>query len=256
MEQNMPTDPIGGCPPKDEETGIKRCTPKELIRHEPKDLEVPERTEVFLSPFEREFADHYFRVELKSHQDLRLLGLLPSGIPEDKLLQAMAADDEEARKLAHTKQTAQVDRACHCESNGGPMVRPYGVGLRRDYARIRKSYHPATAALLSDYYRTRVEWDSPLPGILRYWANRLALAGEISMYVPLFRDITINRGATLTVDPSDKLLLAGSIWIHRAGQLVHRGGYLKIWAKSILQFSDFNDIIRTEARNFPWKPNP
>lgn len=139
-------------------------------------------------------------------------------------MRRIAMDDEEARKLADKMMDTAERRGCGCKDEQLQASRSYGSDLRRLYTSTRKGYHPALAQLLSEHLSARVEADSPFPGIIRKWAT----LNNTSLISAIFQDITINRGATLSVDANTTSLLAGTIWIHRTGRLVSQGNYLKI----------------------------
>jgi hypothetical protein len=230
--------------------GIVLCNVQEALAREPRDLEVPEGTEVLLSPYEREHKEYFVRVELKSFEDLKMFGLVPRGLSEEKVRRAISKDDEEVHKLASKMLDTQARQGCGCEDHQPQSSRSYGSDLRRLYTSTRNRYHPSLANLLSAHLSARVEWDSALPGIIRRWVS----ITNVSLISTLFRDITINRGATLAVDKSAKSLLAGTIWIHRSGRLVSQGSYLKIWAHAISSFTDVKIIDHVTALDkLPWR---
>ncbi len=230
-------------------SGIELCSVKEVLTREPRDLEVPENTEMLLSPYEREHSEYFVRVELKSFEDLKTLGFVPRGLSEEKVRHAISMDDEEARNLADKLLDTQARQRCSCENHQPQTSRSYGSDLRRLYTSTRNRYHPSLAKLLAEHLSARVEWDSPLPGIIRRWI----LFTDISLVSALFRDITINRGATLSVDKSARSLMAGTIWIHRTGRLVSQGSYLKIWAHAISSFTNVSIIQTTAFDKLPWR---
>ena len=222
---------------------VKLRTAKEVLGQASRRIEVPENVELMLSPAIPEFADSFSRVQLNSYADLQLLGFAPRKLAEEKIRNAITADDDEVYKLASI--IPHSFTSCECEDQGANVKRPPRNRLRTAYNRIRKSHNPNLATLLSDHYSTRIDWDSPVAGITRKWIMYLLFNPII--IVSLFEDITINRNATLTVDASAKSLMAHNIWIHRTGTLNQQGGYLKIWANSINSFRDYIDVVAVDA---------
>lgn len=236
--------------------GVRLMTASDFIRREPQDLEVPEGEEMTLWADDEQFAERFARIQVNSHKDLQLLGLLPRRLEVDKLLSVIRMDDESAQRIAQ-EQSDRGGRAkpcgCGCDDEGADDE-PYGRNLRRMTQNVRKGHHPMLANLLSDHYSARVHLDSSLAAVTWKWATSIEQQGSVSVIATLFRDITINRGATLRVDKASKLLMAGNIRIHRTGQLVYQGGYLKIWAHSIVAFNDFSEVANID-HIFPWLQN-
>ena len=231
---------------------VKLCTAKEALNHETRRIEVPENTELLISPADPEFAGSFSRVQLNSYGDLQILGFVPRKLAEEKVVKPMAADDAEVYKLASSMPVLPT-RSCDCGGHGTDAARSRGSSLRSTYNSVRKSHNPALASLLSDHFGTSIPWDSASAGIVRKWSLYLRLKPEV--IVLQLEDITINRNATLAVAPSAKSLMAYNIWIHRTGRLVQQGSYLKIWANSINYFRDFPSTIAVEvARKIapPW----
>jgi hypothetical protein len=236
---------------------VKVLTAKEALRQDLRDLEVPAGATVMLSPYEREFADYFVRVPVKSFDDLQTIGLVPRGLAEDKVRRAIAADDEEAYKIAQTI-LANYSARGGCECGEKTAARAPLNNLRQHYASTRKSFNPALARVVSEHLQTRVTWDSTVAGIVRNWtafADRgfsAATTLNPSVLLAVSRDIIINRGATLQVEASTHSLLAGTIWIHQTGKLVHGGGYLKIWAAAISRYTNLITSV-TAIEKIPWK---
>lgn len=231
--------------PRDEAcVEIKLYTAKDALKREASRIEVPENTEMLLSPTNREFASYFAQVEIKSYEDLQLLGFVPRRLSEEKVRQAIAADDDEVYKIASSSMAQKSAHDCNCGNQDAYAEKPYGSSLRTNYNSIRKRHNPALARLLSDHLNTHVSWDDPSASIVRKWALSSRIRAISSL---LFEDITINRNATLAVAANTKSLLAHNIWIHQTGRLVQQGSYLKIWANSINTFSGFVSITAADA---------
>ena len=251
------------CPPDegpDNPPEIAVVSAAEALRQDLRDVEVPAGQSVMLSPYEREYADCFARVAVRNYDDLQTLGLVPRGLSEDRVRRAIADDDEETYKAAREMLASQPapHGGCECKPEAAGSA---NVGtLRQHYSRARRSFNPALSRLLSDHLKTRVEWDSPVAGVVRRWASYAADAGLyadtnfiVSVQILRLRDIIIGPGATLHVDPGTQDLLAATIWIHQTGRLRHGGGYLKIWASAISRYRDLHiQIEATPAASIPW----
>ncbi len=219
-----------GCPE------VRLLTAKDALRLELRPIEVPENAEILLSPANPEYASCFARVRLKSYEDLQTLGFVPRRLAEEKVRQAMAADDGEVYDLAG-KMLRQSSGECGCSKGAAHVTVLRGSPIRSVYNNIRKRHNPALARVLADHYGTQMAWDTPVPAIVRKWVVAVRLNPEI--IIALLGDITIHKNATLAVAASSKSLMAWNIWIHTTGRLVQQSSYLKIWANSINRFTNF-----------------
>lgn len=221
---------------------VKLCTAKEVLRREVRQIVVPENAELLLSPSHPELAHCFVRAHIKSYEDSQLLGFVPRKLSEEKVRQAIAADNEEVFRLASSIVSQLSPHNCECQNESERTSVSFRGSLRATYDRIRKAHNPALGRLLSDHFGAHVPWDDPLASITRKWI--LALDNKIyatrPILVALTADITINRDASLIVDAGLKSLLAHDVWIHRRGRLVQRGSYIKIWANSVQSFQDLH----------------
>ena len=215
---------------------IRTLKAKEVLKLELRPIEVPEGAEVVLSPADPEYASCFARVRIQSYDDLQTLGLVPRRLAEDKVRQALAADDGEVYDLAGKLLKHPAD-GCGCSdaATQGPMLRTSPV--RGTYNAIRKRHNPALARVVADHYGTQMTWDASVPAILRKWM--VAISAKPNIVVVVIGNITIHKNATLAVAPSSKSLLAWNIWIHSTGRLIAQGSYLKVWANSVSRFSNF-----------------
>ena len=215
---------------------VRSLKAKEALKLELRPIEVPEGAEVVLSPTDPEYASSFARVRIQSYEDLQTLGLVPRRLAEDKVRQALAADDSEVYELAG-KLLQQPAGGCGCSDAGtqGSMLRASPV--RGIYNAIRKRHNPALARVVADHYGTQMTWDASVPVIVRKWT--LAVSAKAQIVLAVIGNITINKNATLTVASSSKSLLAWNIWIHSTGKLKAQGSYLKVWANSVSRFPNF-----------------
>lgn len=227
-----------GCPE------VKLLTAKDALKLELRPIEVPENAEILLSPANPEYASGFARVRLKSYEDLKTLGFVPRKLAEEKVRQAMAADDAEVYDLAG-KMLRQSSGECGCSKGATHSSMLRGSPIRGVYNSIRKRHNPALARVLADHYGTQMAWDTPVPAIVRKWVVAVRLNPEI--IIALLGDITIHKNAKLTVAASLKSLMAWNIWIHTTGRLVGQGSYLKIWANSINRFTGFLNLTVVDA---------
>lgn len=232
-------------------------TSEEALRRDVTDVLVHEDEELVLTPKRREFAKHFARVRLRRFSDLQALGLVPRHIDEQAVRGAMAADDEDALRLAKDMVARRplAVRPCDCHGRSGTEAAParFDVDLKGHYVQVRQSYHPALAKTLSAHYGTTFSYDSVLASTVRQWTRRLEARALIEL--ALVQDITIGRGATLVLSDDTSVLLARSIRIHRSGKLIHRGGFLKVWATSITSFLiELSDVVDSNE-SILWRIN-
>jgi hypothetical protein len=209
--QSMQLDHAVACPPEKpsrDPADAKMISPRKTLTRDLKPLAVPARADVLFSPDEREYEDYFARVSVSTFDDLKTLGFVPSGIAEEKVRRVAASDDEETYRLAHTRvaNAAGQSHDCDCQTsarNGS------GGGLRQQYDGLRKANNPALARVLSDHLQAKVEWDSPIAGIVREWVRYTEVAKSSAIGIALMNDITIDRGAILRVDQSSKSALRG-----------------------------------------------
>jgi hypothetical protein len=226
---------------------IRAMSAAELIRQDPRDLDVPENTELLLSPDDPHLVHHFARVDIRSYEDLQLLGFVPRGLNLEALHRALGEDDEASQQVAQT----QLNRGEPCD-DADDQESSYGSSMRELTARIRRDYHPSLSRVLSEHYRTEIALDSLRAQIVWKWASSIERWNERSVVATLFQDITVNKNATLHIDKSNRLLMAGDIRIHKTGKIVRSGGYLKIWAHSVSAFTDFSEVITAAVHRFPW----
>jgi hypothetical protein len=250
----MQSDKTGKCPPG-EDSGdspeLKVVSAKEALRQNLRALEVPAGADVLFSPYEREFAGYFARVEVKNFDDLKTLGFVPRGLVEDKVRCVVVVSNRAAYKVAHTMLSNDPVRGHGCDCQQPQTAKAPRSDLRQRYESARKRFNPALSRLLSEHLQARVDWDSPVAGIVKRWTQYVDLAQRAAISIALLSDITINRGAILRVDQSTKALLVGTIWIHRTGRLVYDGGYIKIWARAIENLIDITTRI-TATADIPW----
>lgn len=220
---------------------------EEALRREVADIVVHEDEETVLTPKRREFARHFARVRLRRFSDLQALGLVPRQIEEQTVRSAIAADDEDALRLAKelVVRRPQAVSSCDCHSQAAAGAVRFDRDLKSHYLQVRQSYHPALAKQLSGHYGTTFSFDSVFAATVRQWTRRLEARAVIE--VSLVQDITIGRGATLVLSDDTSVLLARSIRIHRSGKLIHRGGFLRVWATSITSFLiELSDVVDSD----------
>jgi hypothetical protein len=231
---------------------IAPCSTAEALRRDLSSIELREGEEAALSPSQREHHKYFARVRMRGFDDLQALGLVPRRLKEQVVRDALSSDDRDALQLSRefiAKRGAPAG-SCGCES---AHIRPTSIARELDatYRDIRKEHHPALARVLSERYETEFAWNSAFASSIYGWTRRIQ-AQEIIASICVVADITIGRNATLTLDHTSTVLLAREIWIHRTGKLVHRGGFLRIWAKSLDSFRDLSGIVH-EISEAPWR---
>jgi hypothetical protein len=228
------------------------CTARQALQREPVDLEVRDGEEVFLSPLRRGHHKYFAKVRVAAFEDLQVLGLVPRRLREQAVRAAIASDDQDALRLAQERVARGTAPAAACSCESGHHHPPsFSRDLKSTYRDIREDYHPALSRILSEHFGTEFAWDSTLAGSVGGWVRRLT-ARDLIVTTLIAKDITIGRRATLVLHERSTVLLARAVRIHRTGRLVHRGGFLRIWASSIDSFLDFVDVISQNPSVVPW----
>ena len=226
----------------------KLCTVKEVLERTTEDLVVRDGQTVEFTPDKREYEHYFAQVKLTAFEDLQLLGFVPRGLAEEKVRQAIQSDDEQAHRLAITTIAAPTHN-CGCKSSHQDSQSRFVSA----YKQAQKSNNPALARLLSDHYQIKLPFHDPLPVLVKKWVAYFDEKRRFDspLLVSLLMDVTISRNAVLATHRSLKSFLARNIWIHRSGQLLQRGSYMRIWANKISTFVDAKDIVMP-AGKAPW----
>lgn len=253
----------------DEETirgfnDLKPYSAVEALSRTPAALEVADDEDLELSPAKRGHEKYFARVRLERLEDLQVLGLVPRRLKMQTIREAISADDEQARNIGEQRMRQGEARAkapcgCHgaeaatsaspCGCHGtSRTATSFSQDLRSMVQHVRHDYHPELARVLTNHYGIDFRWDSALAVSIHGWVRRFR--PDIHVIVNMFEDITVGRNARLVLKAQSTSLLARAIQIHRTGTLVHRGGYLRIWANSIDRFDGFPGVI--SWKNIIW----
>jgi hypothetical protein len=232
---------------------------RDALKRESDNLVVPEGQTITFTPSDRGLAHYFARVELAAFDDLQILGFVPRKLPEQEVRRAIQMDDDEAYKMSASA-VASFGTPCGCESRAAVTARTgqyetFQIRFRKAYREVRRANNPALARLLSDHYGVQIPFNDPLPTIVRNWISYFDVTARFGppILISVLQDVTIHRGGALTTDPGLKSFLARNIWIHKTGQLVQRGSYLKIWAHAISGFWDFQEIVTAAGLEPSWK---
>lgn len=201
---------------------------RKVLQQQAHNIVIPQSQEVNVGPDE-EYGQLFHRVQLRTFDDLQALSLVPEGLNEDNVRQAMALDDAEALNQARNHLHTTL-RTCSCQ--GGQTGQSswkyhFRSDLRTTYNGIRRTYHLHLSQLLSDHYQKTVEWDSLLAMSVWGWTKHVTDFAP-SVLVLLAADITINRDATMNLSTTAKVLLANDIRIHVGGRLIINSSFIKI----------------------------
>lgn len=223
-------------PPADAVDRIPLTAVREVIRRQPHSVAVADDSEQHLSPSNPETAHHFFRTQMTSYADLQVLGFVPRRLNEERVRQAIGEDDRELFKaLADGGSLASGGCGCADKEPGHRPARSKTTPLRASYNAVRSAHNPALARVMSDHLGTTIDWDTPAVAVVRKWAT--TVKNKPTIVGLLLEDITINRNATLTIAASTRAMLVHDIFIHRTGTLQQQGGYMRVWANSVTQFS-------------------
>jgi hypothetical protein len=228
---------------------LKLCTVKEALERTTEDLLVRDGQTVEFTPERREYEHYFAQVQLTEFEDLQILGFVPRGLAEENVRRAIESDDEQAYRLAMgTAEAPSHD--CGCKS----AHRNFQSRFSSAYKQLRKANSPALARLLSDHYQVKLPFNDPLPVLVKKWVAYFDERRRFHspVLVSLLMDVTIGRNAVLATHRSLKSFLARNIWVHRSGQLLQRGSYMRIWANTISTFVDVKDIVMARS-DAPWK---
>jgi hypothetical protein len=199
---------------------------REVLRQEPIDLQVPDGANWTVSPNEGDLSHHLFGVQIKSVEDLQILGHVPRGIKPSTLLKALEADDEQADEQMRSGSVAPRQGGCGC---GGQCGGGCAQTADDPYRTIRRAYHPNLAQVLSNHWGVRLVSNDAAVKLTHKWLRTIGIVTVVN----LFHDIAIGRDAVLTIDKKSRSLYARNILIARTGTLRHRGGYIKVWANAV-----------------------
>jgi hypothetical protein len=234
---------------------IEICSPADALRRDTVDIRVPEDEELVLSPDDDDLSRCFARVTLESFADLKVLGLVPRAASEDRIRAAMAADDDATYQRVGDSSAGAAPDDCGCSGSasetGSLSVR--GASRRR-YEQVRTFHNPALARELSEHYQTTLAWDDPVVAVVHKWVTKTGREAYVNRpyLIGLFEDITVEKGATLSLEKGLTALYAHDVWIHRRGRIVQRGSYMKLWAATVSSFRDLPDIVKLESPA-PWR---
>ena len=244
----------------------------ELLRRDRFTLDVAEDEEVTLTPDDDRFVRGLARVRVESFDDLSILGLVPRGIGEERIREAIAADDMATHELAASRPDpgGSAGYGCGCcgetalgEDPASALTRAdSSLGVRdvgdRLYRRLRTFHHPALAQVLSERYHTEIQRNDPLASVVHKWVtkfdtDRLRIT---PLFASIWQDITVRRGGRLTLDKGLSLMYARHLRIHRQGRLIQQGNYTKIWAASVESYFFDDQIANLAIVAEPWLTGP
>lgn len=224
----------------------------DVLRRPTRDVIVPEDQEVEFAPSNPETAVHFSQVFVKSIADLQLLGFVPRRLSEERVRQAVEEDDRAAYSLAAARLAARPASACEC--HGHAAAPSFSAEFRRDYRQVRQAHAPAVARVLSELFQRSIAFDDPHPRLVTRWVQLVSdkAFAERPILIAALMDITINRGATLRIEPLLKSLHANNVWIHRQGSFRQQGSHLRLWAHHISGFFGTTEIKNEVTARAAW----
>lgn len=200
---------------------------REVLSRREHSLRLADDEEFVLDVDDRRERPFLHRVVARSFADLQALDLVPAQLNEDEVRRALRADDEEVLSLARSRLVAGGEHACSCHGPATTVASSYAGQLRAAYNSLRKAHNPHLARVLSDNLGRHFAWDDLEVSHARWWADQLWRAKIVSIIATLFADVTVGRGAILTIGPSVKLFYAGDIRVHSGGKIRCLGSYHK-----------------------------
>lgn len=237
---------------------VRVCSAEETLRRKGTSIKVEEDQLVTLTPNDERFTRAFTQVPLKSFADMQTLGFIPRKIAEDSLRSALRSDDAIAYELATKADHAALTSECGCSGSsnsrqGRPRSRGAAIDLRAAYNQIRMFNHPSLARVLADHYQAEISWDDPIAASVHKWIQKFdsEVYRDRPILTALVEDVTIHRGGTLALESDMRSLYANNIRIHRAGRMIQRGNYVKIWASSVTSFLlELSTVVNAKAA--PW----
>jgi hypothetical protein len=214
-------------------------TAAETRKIETRSIEVADGETLELSRGHPEYGSCCSRVVVSNFADLQMLGLAPRGLTQERVRAAIAADDEEAFRMASGMvQRGTPRQGCDCaETEGAPrQVMPRSANpVRSAMSGLRARHNPSLARVLSEQHGRTFAYDSPAVGMLRKMSDRLEFT-HIEFEAIHLADIFIGGNATLSIASGATVVAARHIYIEQSGTLRLNAGYTKIWANSIGRF--------------------
>jgi hypothetical protein len=180
-------------------------------------------------------ATGFHLVHVRSYEDLQALELMPKGLEEASVREAIAADDADARAFAREmlRTGSGPAHACSCEDGheAGPSA---PATLRGAYTRVRGLHHPALADLLSKHYEQPIAFDDVLPRMMRGTLERL-LIPTMPRFVGVWatEDVDVQPHATLPIATGVSLWTARHITVGREGRIDFQGNSVSVRATSL-----------------------
>jgi hypothetical protein len=192
---------------------------KEFFAGEPKDIIIPESSEILISPNSDKHESLYHFVSVKSIDDLKDLSLIPFEINSDKLKQAIQSDDEEAVKIAKSNFKYDLSE-CDCHDKKRNTLKSVFTG-------IRKQSHFELTNLLTNYYNQKMHWDSMEVKHTYKWISLVTDSVRSHVLsVLLTNDVIINRNSTMIIDTGTDLIRGRDLKIYSGGKMKIKSSYL------------------------------
>jgi hypothetical protein len=197
------------------------------------ELVVPDGANVLVDPRDEQYQRYVHNVRITGYNDLQALRFVPEHLRETEVRVAIAADDRATLEVAR-QSFGTPSRPCGHRSGGVPSGEEQGtttgVSLRSTYARLRPSYHPNLADLVSSAGGSPSHFsDLDVAVIHKRIMTLLPKSGIETMSVlGLCMNVVIGKNSTLTLGPSVKGLHGHDLKIHVGGKLIVKGAGVKL----------------------------
>lgn len=184
-----------------------------------------------LDPSNERVRGFYHEAEIRSFADLQTLDLIPRRLDENRVREAINADDDEVLAAA-MRRAGNGDRDCGCSSEDGGTTRSsklaYSDDLRSMYSAMRRRYNPRLARILTENTGVFHNYDDIAPAVVTHWSKNWWSTPAMLLQLWLFMDVEVGANSTLVLGKSAKGLYCGDLRIHVGGRLVVKGSAVKI----------------------------
>jgi hypothetical protein len=199
---------------------------KDAIRNTGRSIEIPQGAIDWFGPFDS-CADVYRIAEVTRFEDLQELGLVPAGLSERELADALAADET---VYLEAQQRTQAERHhCSCQNAGSRPAEP----------RRRGRQHTNLASLLrASYPRAHANDDPGVPHVYHHLRRWFSKPVRFLMGVASVENIIILSDGTLVMAPAVDVVHANLIQLSSGSRLRFESGAVNVRCETLSCPSD------------------
>jgi len=209
---------------------------KDILSAKRESIVIEEDKEENVGP-EGDFSNYYHWTEIKSLTDLMELEIIPKGIDEEKIVQAIEEDDEKSLNVMHNYlQTHYVPIRNYegGKSNEHILSRDkYFEEARMAYRAIREMNNIRLSQQIGGLSGTKIEPNSTLLNGIRHWVDKINKKQIVNWRLLLADDITIGHNSTMNVSHFTDEILARNIRMHKNSKMVIKSPFITMRCTSI-----------------------